>query len=160
MVVSAGHQHHAALVPHVDALRQIADDIDQLTPQQIAGRLAEELTFIHEQLLPHMEMAERTLYPHLERLLEDPQGMDPMRREHAEVHRLLERLASYQASLGGGSIVLRDELALRRILYRLFSLMRVHLHEEEHYLAIIDRHEGAADVAGLREAMEHTVITT
>jgi iron-sulfur cluster repair protein YtfE (RIC family) len=157
MVVTIGHQHHAVLVPHVDALREIADVLDELTPQEISQRLAKELAFVHEQLLPHMEMAERTLYPHLELLLGDPQAMEPMRREHVEVRRLLEPLVDYEQTLSGGLMILRDELALRRVLYRLFSLMRVHLHEEGHYLSIIDRHEGAADVAALRDAMAHAV---
>ncbi len=156
MVVVAGHQHHTALLPHVDALREIADQLHELQPAEAARRLADELTFVHEQLLPHMEMAERTLYPHLERLLEDPQAMAGMRREHAEIRRLLEAVAGYQVRMVGPTIHLRDELGLRRALYRIFSLMRVHLHEEEHYLAIIDRHEPASEVVALREAMAHT----
>jgi iron-sulfur cluster repair protein YtfE (RIC family) len=156
MVVVAGHQHHAVLVPHVDALREIADQLHELPPSDAAHRLAAELAFVHEQLLPHMEMAERTLYPHLERLLEDPQAMDAMRREHAEIRRLLEAVAGYQVRMVGPSIHLRDELGLRRALYRIFSLMRVHLLEEEHYLAIIDRNESTSELAALREAMEHT----
>jgi hypothetical protein len=78
------------------------------------------------------------------------------RREHAEIRRLLEAVAGYQVRMVGPSIHLRDELGLRRALYRIFSLMRVHLHEEEHYLAIIDRNESAPELAALREAMEHT----
>jgi hypothetical protein len=42
-----------------------------------------------------------------------------------------------------------------RALYRLFSLMRVHLHEEEHYLEIIEHNEPASQVEALRDAMRH-----
>jgi iron-sulfur cluster repair protein YtfE (RIC family) len=156
MVVSAGHQHHAVLVPHVDALRQLADEIHDLNPEEVARRLVEELDFIGQQLLPHMEMAERTLYPQLELLLGDPQAMEPMRREHAEVHRLLGELAAAKERLiETDRILLREEFALVRALYRLFSLMRVHLHEEEHYLEIIEHNEPASQVEALRDAMRH-----
>jgi hypothetical protein len=153
MTLKIGHRHHTELLPHVDALRVLADDIEQADGSVLRARLDTELRFIRQQLVPHMEMAERTLYPQLQQLLEDPRAMAPMEREHREIRRLIVAAEAIRDRIGDAIISLHDELQLRRILYRLFVLMRVHLAEEERYLAIIDRN--APDlleslVAGMR----------
>ena len=89
MTLTVGHRHHTELLPHLDELRVLADGVQDLSGEQLRGRLAVELTFIDEQLIPHMEMAERNLYPELERLLEDSRAMGPMRREHVTMRRLV-----------------------------------------------------------------------
>jgi hypothetical protein len=137
MTLTVGHRHHAELVPHVDELRLIADAVSELDGGELRERLGAVLRFIDEHLVPHMEMAEQNLYPELDRLLEDPRAMAPMRREHAAMRRLL------------------DELVLRRVLYRLFAMMRVHLFEEERYLAIIDRNASDPEVRSLVDGMRH-----
>jgi hypothetical protein len=159
MVVSTGHQHHAALVPHIDALRELADEAHDMAPDEVVRQLSTELAFVQDQLLPHMEMAEHTLYPQLELLLGDPQAMEPMRREHLQVRRFVKELEGLRSRLAerGTGLLLRDEFRLRRVLYRVYSMMRVHLHEEEHYLAIIDHNEPASQVTVLREAMQHGI---
>jgi hypothetical protein len=155
MTLKVGHQHHAELLPHVDELRRLADDVAQLGGADLRQRLGAELAFIDDQLVPHMRMAEQHLYPELERLLEDPRAMAPMRREHEAMRRLLTELRGVSEHLSDGPISLRDELVLRRILYRLYAMLQVHLGEEERYLAIIDRNVTDVEVRGLIEGMHH-----
>ena len=47
-------------------------------------------TFLTGPLLPHVEAAEQTLYPELERMYQNRHSMAPMRREHDEVRRLAD----------------------------------------------------------------------
>ena len=155
MTLKVGHQHHAELLPHVDELRLLADEIAGLPGETVRQRLGEGLDFIDGQLLPHMEMAERNVYPALEQLLEDPRAMAPMRREHAEMRRLLDEVRALRDRLPDGPITVRDELVLRRVLYRLFVMMRIHLHEEERYLAIIDRNASDPELRDLVDGMRH-----
>lgn len=102
MTLMVGHRHHAELLPHVDELRVLADGIAGTAGKDLRDRLAAELAFIDEQLIPHMEMAERTLYPELDRLLEDPRAMAPMRREHETMRRLLGEVRRLHAGLPTG----------------------------------------------------------
>jgi iron-sulfur cluster repair protein YtfE (RIC family) len=155
MTLTVGHRHHAELVPHVDELRLIADAVSELDGGELRERLGAVLRFIDEHLVPHMEMAEQNLYPELDRLLEDPRAMAPMRREHAAMRRLLDELRQLHGRLTGGPLSVRDELVLRRVLYRLFAMMRVHLFEEERYLAIIDRNASDPEVRSLVDGMRH-----
>jgi iron-sulfur cluster repair protein YtfE (RIC family) len=155
MTLKVGHRHHAELLPHVDELRRLADDVAQVSGVDLRARLGAEMAFIDEQLIPHMEMAEQHLYPELERLLEDPRAMAPMRREHEAMRHLLSELRELSQRLPDGAISLREELVLRRVLYRLFAMLQVHLGEEERYLAIIDRNTGDVELRGLIEGMHH-----
>jgi iron-sulfur cluster repair protein YtfE (RIC family) len=155
VTLTVGHRHHAELLPHVDELRLLADSILDIDAGQLQERLGRQLRFVDEQLVPHMEMAEANLYPELDRLLEDPRAMAPMRREHAAMLRLLDELRQLHARLSGVPLSVPDELVLRRILYRLFAIMRVHLFEEERYLAIIDRNASEPEVKALVEGMQH-----
>ena len=155
MTLMVGHRHHTELLPHVDELRVLADGVRDLSGEQLRRRLGIELTFIDEQLIPHMEMAERNLYPELERLLEDSRAMGPMRREHEAMRRLVSDARAVRDHLPDGAVSVRDELVMRRVLYRLFTMMRVHLFEEERYLAIIDRNVSDPEVRALVDGMRH-----
>ena len=59
--------------------------------------------------------------------------------------------------LNGDRISLGRSLALRRILFQLYALLKVHLAEEEAYLRIVDR--SVPDEAGdvLAAAMAHPI---
>ena len=84
------HEHHDRLIPHVDQLARLAGMIDEgITPEFLVQCEAEH-RFIVGQLLPHMEAIETTLYGELDRLMEGRHSMAPMRREHAELRRLID----------------------------------------------------------------------
>ena len=52
-----------------------------------------------------------------------------------------------------------DCVTLRRIVFRLYAMLKAHLAEEELYLAIIEHGESDDDAAKLAAAMEHAGIT-
>jgi hypothetical protein len=145
------HEHHDALLPHVDALAELADAIGKSPSNELTERLAKEHEFITTQLVPHMERAEATLYPALERLLQNRHSMTPMRREHELVRRLIGELGD----LRGRSAEFGVQLRLRRVLYRLYAILKVHLAEEEAYVAILDRNLSADQTEELARGMAH-----
>lgn len=145
------HEHHEALTPHVDALAAIADAIGTVPSDELAERVRAEHAFIVAQLVPHMEQAELTLYPELERLLQNRHSMAPMRREHELVRKLVLELGEIPVGSGG----LAAELRLRRILYRIYASMKVHLAEEEAYLAILERNLSAEESNELARGLRH-----
>ena len=102
-----------------------------------------------------MDAAERTLYPELERMLQNRHSMTPMRREHAEVRQLVDGFLRIQKDLDKGHLSTGEAVALRRVVFRLYALMKVHLAEEQLYVGIIDHGVSAEAAEALAAAMEH-----
>ena len=94
----------------------------------------EEYHFIVGQLVPHMEAIEATLYDRLERVMGGRHSMAPMREEHEEMRRLVDELGGYRAPRRRAARGAASRDGLRRALYRLHALLKVHLAEEELYL--------------------------
>lgn len=152
---ATAHEHHAEIVAHIQSLLATAESLDRLGPAEIRGTLERELGFLTGQLVPHMEAAERALYPSLERLLQNPHALAPLRREHADVRRLIEDLGGLAVKIGPSWTSKGDLLALRRILYRLFAIVRAHLAEEEHYLTVLAGNLSASETEALASELEH-----
>ena len=55
-------------------------------------------------------------------------------REHRAVERLVDELGRYQSHVDGCTWGAVEGMALRRALYRLHAMLKVHLAEEELYL--------------------------
>ncbi len=102
-----------------------------------------------------MEAAEGTLYPELERLLQNRHSMTPMRREHAEIRRLVGELGRLQEEMDGGRFSTGEAVALRRVIFRLYALLKVHLAEEQLYIGIVEHGVSAEAADALAKAMEH-----
>ena len=78
-----------------------------------------------------------------------------MRREHLEVRRLVDEFTRLTERVDAGSVSLGRTLALRRVLFQLYALLKIHLAEEEVYLQIVEQ-GGATDVSDLlRAAVDH-----
>jgi hemerythrin-like domain-containing protein len=145
------HEHHERLLQHVDQMPEIGEVI--LTGDAVAVRRAAHETsqFLEGTLVPHVDAAERTLYPELERMLQNRHSMAPMRREHAALRLLVGDFARLAQQLDPGSIPVGKRLALRRMLFQLYALLKIHLAEEEAYLKVVDNGV-STDVADLMAA--------
>jgi hypothetical protein len=149
------HEHHDRLIVHVDRLAELAGTLDDgVTPGFVEACEAEH-RFILEQLLPHMEAIETTLYGELERLMEGRHSMAPMRREHADLRRLISSLERYHDKVAAERMDASDTIGLRRALYRLHALLRVHLAEEELYLRVLEGNLSETQKAALARGIEH-----
>ena len=149
------HEHHERLLHHVNRIPDVADQLLSAKADEARASLDEMSGFLTGTLLPHIDAAERTLYPELERMFQNRHSMAPMRREHTEVRRLVAELADLTAEVDATRLTLGRTLALRRVLFHLFSILKIHLAEEEAYLRIVE-HGVTADVADmLAAAMDH-----
>jgi hypothetical protein len=149
------HEHHDRLIPHVDRLAELASEIDDgITPTFVEACEAEH-RFIVGQLLPHMEAIETALYDQLDRLMEGRHTMAPMRREHAELRRLVDSAGHYHDRVASGRLTPAEAMGLRRTLYRLHAMLRVHLAEEELYLRVLDHSLTDAEKSELARGIEH-----
>jgi hypothetical protein len=130
-------EHHARLLPHVDRLLDLADAVGHVDCAGLHARFEEEYAFVVGQLVPHMEAIERTLYDRLEELMDGRHSMAPMRQEHRELERLVRELGDYRPHVGCTWSAV-EGMALRRALYRLHAILKVHLAEEELYLGVLE----------------------
>lgn len=149
------HEHHAAIQPHVDRLPELAAMIDTASPADFAAAFEGECAFVTGQLVPHMEAIETTLYGQMDRLMEGRHSMAPMREEHAVLRRLIGSLCGYRAMSLVGELTAEDTIGLRRVLYRLYTILKVHLAEEELYLRVLDHNLTAEEKAALAVGIRH-----
>jgi len=150
------HDHHQRIMRHVDRLPAMGDLIGSAPAAELRPQVDDAATFLTGVLIPHMEAAERTLYPELERLLQNRHSMIPMRREHAAIRQLVADFVRIQGGLDQGHLSTGDAVALRRVVFRLYALMKIHLAEEELYVGTLDHGVSAEAAEALAAAMEHT----
>ncbi len=112
------HEHHERLMRHVDRMPVLGDRIGSVPVAELAPPLDEIASFLTGLLIPHMEAAERTLYPELERMLQNRHSMTPMRREHGEIRKLIDDLLRMQKDVDGGRLSTGEAVALRRVIFR------------------------------------------
>jgi hemerythrin-like domain-containing protein len=149
------HDHHERILHHVDRMPEMADLLLTGRAGEIGPRIAETTAFLTGTLIPHMEASEATLYPELERMFQNRHSMAPMRREHAEVRRLVAEFARLAAKVEDGRLTLGRALALRRVAFQLYALLKIHLTEEDAYLRIVE-HEVETEAAEvIAAAFEH-----
>jgi hypothetical protein len=78
-----------------------------------------------------------------------------MSRDHVEVGRLIGELGSLRSGLSGPALDAQQANALRRVLYGLYAVVKVHFDkEEEVYLPLLDARLTAEEAERLFEAME------
>jgi hypothetical protein len=149
------HEHHERILHHVDRMPALADRLLTAPAADVRPDLAELSTFFTGSLLPHIDASERTLYPELERMFQNRHSMAPMRREHDEVRELIATYARLAGEFQTQPMTLGRSLAIRRVMFQLYAVIKIHLAEEEAYLRIVDRGV-TGDVADLlAAAMEH-----
>jgi hypothetical protein len=152
----AAHQHHERLLERVNGIPAMADALLTSKPEEALASIAEMRGFLTGTLLPHMEAAERALYPQLERMFQNRHSMAPMRREHDRIRELAGQFGTL-VDEDAGHVSLGRTLALRRVLFQLYALLKVHLAEEEAYLRIVERGVSDDIADAVTAALEHPV---
>ena len=152
------HEHHVRLVHQIDRMPAVADLIGTISPAELQPHVAEVCRFLVELLIPHMEATEKALYPELERLLQNRHSMTAMKREHEDIRRRVAELERLEIDLGGGRFTTGQTVELRRAFFHLYSLLKVHVAEEQLYLTIVEHGVSGESADALAAAMEHTGI--
>lgn len=149
------HDEHQQLFPHIENLREVADSIGQAPTAEIQRELEAAYDFLAHHLLVHAQAEDRVLYPVVAQAIGAPQATDTMRRDHVEIGKLIEELGSLRRSSGAQELSEGHARALRRVLYGLYTLVKVHfLKEEDVYLPILDEKMSAAEVNAMYARME------
>ena len=150
---------HKDLFPHVDRILEVAERVGEAPAPEIRRGVEEVYDFLAHHLKPHAEAEDAALYPVIQRLLGSPDATKTMSRDHAEIGLYIEELAFLKDSLSDRQLTPAQDTALRRILFGVYALVRLHFaKEEEVYLPILDQRltpESAEDMFVQMEAAAH-----
>jgi hypothetical protein len=151
------HEHHERLMRHVDHLPETADMLLTAPIEELKPRLDEVDELLNGLLMPHLEASEANLYPELERLMQNRHSMTPMRKEHEAIRRRVAEIGSLSKAIDAHRPTVSQAVALRRVLYRTYALLKIHLVEEEIYIHLIDKGIAPEAAEVLAAAMDHPV---
>ncbi|MFF9059446.1 hemerythrin domain-containing protein [Streptomyces sp. NPDC101213] len=133
------HDEHAHLLPHIETLRTVADTVGRTTPEELGAALVDLRRFLTGHLVPHAEAEDRVLYPAVARVMGAAEATATMSREHVEVGRLARELDTLHEAMDREGLDDGRQAALRRVLYGLYALLKVHFaKEEEIYLPLLE----------------------
>ncbi|HYL52718.1 MAG TPA: heavy metal translocating P-type ATPase [Acidimicrobiia bacterium] len=130
---------HTTLRPDVAHIRTVADALDLSRPAESLAMVREIQRFLVEELDPHEQAEDATLYPVLARVLggKDPTGT--MSRAHVEISHLIRRLGRIIDDIDPAGPDEDDIFELRRLLYGLHAILQLHFaQEDEGYLSLAD----------------------
>lgn len=133
---------HRLLLPEVDRLRRVADRLEELSPPAARRELQEIRTFLVEKLVPHEEKEDASVYPLVARRIGGHDPTAAMSRAHLEISHLVRLYGRLLDELPEGPVgpLAPDDLRdLRRVLYGLHAILRLHFaQEEEQYLPLLE----------------------
>ena len=157
-VSMTGHEHHERINTMLDGLPALADMLDERPRSpRFEDRYTTLCSFVTGTLVPHMEVVEGTLYPELDRLMQNRHSMVQMRREHEDIRELVERLGTFGEAIEADALGPAGSIGLRRVLYRLYALLKVHLAEEEEYLRVLEHNLSEEQQVQLADGLEHAM---
>ncbi len=136
---------HRELAPALARLRPLADRLGAMPPEEAVLELRRTRDFLVQTLIPHEEGEDREVFPLLAQAVGSDDITAALHRTHTEIFHLVrftDRLVAEVPDSGPGPEDLTD---LRRVLYGLDAILRLHMaQEEELYLALGDEHPDAA----------------
>ena len=151
------HDEHRELFPHVERILEVAGLIGQAPTADVRGGLEEAYDFLAHHLLAHARAEEAALYPAVQAALGSPAATRTMSRDHVEIEGYIQELAALKDGLGEAKLGQSEAVALRRVLYGLHALLKLHFaKEEEVYLPILDGYLTPDTAREMFEAMERT----
>jgi heavy metal translocating P-type ATPase len=141
-------EEHREFMPWLARIRSLADRLDALGADEAHSELAQIRWFLTERLVRHEEEEEAAVYPVVSRLMggEDPMGT--MARAHLEIEHLSRVYVHLLDNLPPEGLDPDDLVDLRRVLYGLHAILRLHFaQEEEAYSWLAAEHEAEAAAA-------------
>ena len=131
---------HRDLWPNIEMFRTAADAVGGESLEQLRHHVDAVHAFLAHHLIPHARAEEQALYPVVEQVMGAPEATGTMRRDHLEIGRLTDELEDLRLQIAGTrDLTEKQEQALRRVLYGLYTVVALHFaKEEEVYLPLLD----------------------
>jgi iron-sulfur cluster repair protein YtfE (RIC family) len=143
-------QDHRQMRSRLQAIRALADRVDQLAVSYLHSELESTLAFLESRLLPHARAEEAVLYPVVALAMGAPQATAAMSRDDVEIARLTAQLRHSFERLDETQPASRLQLEIRHLLYAIEAIASLHLtKEEELYLPLLDELVSESDADDL-----------
>jgi heavy metal translocating P-type ATPase len=125
------HAEHRELATPLTRIRSLADALGTMPPLESAAELAAVRVFLDDTLVPHEELEDREVFPLLTQALGSDDATAALHRTHTEIFHLVRFLGRMVDELGPDGPASEDLPDLRRVLYGLDAILRLHMAQEE-----------------------------
>ncbi len=149
-------QEHRELLKDIDLVRSTADSItgNNLTPA-ILSRIDRVFDFLVHTVIPHSLAEDKALFPVIQEILGSPHATETMGHDHMVISNLTRELNYLRTHISGLSITREQVNGLRRVLYGLHLLIKVHIDkEEEVYIPLLEENLKPEDFTRLMNAID------
>jgi heavy metal translocating P-type ATPase len=144
---------HRDLGPSIAGIRQLADGLGEMDAAVAREELEALRAFLVDELVPHEQEEDRSVFPLVAAAVGNDDVTAGLHRTHTEIFhliRFIDRLVRELPETGPGREDLTD---LRRLLYGLDAILRLHMaQEEELYVSMGDEHPEAGEPEDDRRA--------
>jgi heavy metal translocating P-type ATPase len=137
-------QEHVEFAPEVQRIRTVADRLDAMEPAELRTELEAVRVFLCERLPQHEEEEEAAVYPVVAKLMGGEDPMSSMQRAHVEISHLIRVYRQLLDDLPATGPDRDDLVDLRRVLYGLHAILRLHFAQEEEAYAWLSADEPAS----------------
>jgi heavy metal translocating P-type ATPase len=137
---------HREFAPELLRVRSVADRLGQLPPDEVRRELEAVRRFVVERLPQHEEEEEAAVYPVVARLMGGEDPMSSMQRAHIEISHLARVFRQLLEDLPEDGPTPDDLVDLRRVLYGLHAILRLHFAQEEEAYAWLSSGEESVSV--------------
>ena len=142
---------HLAIRADLDRLLSVADALGTMERTRAMTEVRAVQKLLVEEVGPHEEAEQEILYPALERVLGGREPTAPMSRAHFEIAHQIRRLGQLIDDIGVEGPDDEDIEEIRRLLYGLHAILRLHtLQEEESYLSLGEEAVIGSDARAVR----------
>jgi len=138
---------HREFAPELIRVRSVADRLGQLPPDGVRRELEAVRRFVVERLPQHEEEEEAAVYPVVARLMGGEDPMSSMARAHIEISHLARLFRQLVDDLPEEGPTPDDLVDLRRVLYGLHAILRLHFAQEEEAYAWLSSGEESVPVS-------------
>jgi heavy metal translocating P-type ATPase len=145
---SAGlRTEHRELAPALARIRRLADGIDALPAGGAAVELEATRSFLVDDLMRHERQEDRTIYPMLAQAIGNDDATAALHRTHTEIFHLIGLYDRLVGDLPPEGPAREDLVDLRRVLYGLDAILRLHMAQEEELYVSLGDETAVADAA-------------
>jgi heavy metal translocating P-type ATPase len=141
-VAAALRREHLRLLPEVEEFRDLADRMDDIAPIDLVRRL-EQARGSLATILTHERADESDVYAAIAPRLGGDDPLAPLSRTHQEIFHLARIFERLIGDLPPEGPVPEDVMDLRRTLYALHTVLRLHFAQEEELYLTLDRDSAA-----------------
>jgi hypothetical protein len=138
---------HRDLAPGIASVRRAADALDTVAPVVALAELREVRDFLTDRLIRHEVEEDRQIYPYLAAALGSDDATAALHVTHTEIFHLIRVFGRLVDELPAEGPAGEDRPDLRRVLYGLDAILRLHMAQEEELYASV----GGDEPAGLAQ---------